>query len=706
MEKSTIHKIKACAKNQTIQKYAVVLFTLFVSFCIVFSGAMPKKYKVNLGDVSEYDITAPREIQNSVKTKENRELAYKKELPDMKEDTATSIEVIRKIDEFLTIIKNERNLSKPNLERVLGKLKRSNVSIIDKEYVNFLLCEIKNSQFNDFEHHLKLLIADTMKEDITNENLKEFVLKAQMQIQKFNISTGLKNIGSMVVENVLRPNRIINEEATQKKRESAYNDPKNIEIIEKGQRILSVGDIVTKDKLYVLEDLNMLETKDKVDYRLMIGIFTMLSFLTLILVVYVKTYCENVLEKLSEIIMVSFIIITELIIARLVGSYEVFLIPVFFAGIVISILSDLGLALLVNLVLAVSISFIDKGNLEYMYMMIVSGSLVCFFSKKANQRNRLTAVGIYASIINVFVVLSISMINRVSFSDCIVDCIYAFLNGIISIILTIGMLPFLETVFNIITPMRLLELSNPDQPLLKRLLLEAPGTYHHSLMVGNLAEEATHAIGGNPLLARVGAYYHDIGKLKRPNFFMENQSSENPHDKMLPNLSALVITSHTEDGAKLAKKYKLPVPIINLIVEHHGTTKLVYFYHKAKKMEKEEVKEENFRYKGPKPSTKEAAVVMLADSVEAAVRSMTDKTEGKIEGYIRKIIKDKLNDGQFDLCNLTLKDMNNIAKAFMRVLSGYFHEREEYPKQDSDKILPKYMVENIEGEGVFNENLN
>lgn len=706
MGESIIHRIMVYTKKQTIQKYIILVSTLLISFCIIFSGAMPKKYKVSLGDVSEYDITAPCEMQNSVKTKENRENAYNSELPDMKEDKATSIEVIRKIDEFLTIIKNEKNEVRPSSKRLFSKLNKNDVFITDKVYINYLLLEVNSNQFNDFEYHLKLLVSDTMKEDITCENLEKFIEKANNEIQGFNMSKELKNIGSLIIKNTLKPNRIINEEATQKKKESAYNDSKNIEIVEKGQRILSVGDVVTKDKLKLLEDLNMLETRDKIDYKLMFGILTMLSFLASILVIYIKNYCSNKLKKLSEVFMLSFVIVTELLIARIVGSYQVLLIPVFFAGIIMSILSDLGLALLVNLILAVSISFMDRGNLEYMYMMIVSGSLVCFFSKRANQRNRLTVVGVYASIINVFVVASIGMINRDSFSNGIWDCLYAFLNGIISIILTIGVLPFLETVFNVITPMRLLELSNPDQPLLKRLLLEAPGTYHHSLMVGNLAEEATHAIGGNALLARVGAYYHDIGKLKRPNFFMENQSGENPHDKMLPNLSALVITSHTEDGAKLAKKYKLPTPIIDLIIQHHGNTKLAYFYHKAKKMEKDEVNEENFRYKGPKPGTKEAAVVMLADSVEAAVRSMTDKTKGKIEGYIRKIIKDKLNDGQFDLCNLTLKDMDDIAKAFMRVLSGYFHEREEYPKQDGDEILPGYMTEKIEGEGIFNENLN
>ena len=451
----------------------------------------------------------------------------------------------------------------------------------------------------------------------------------------------------------------------------------------------------------------MLETQDNIDFELMIGIFLVLFLLTMLLVSYTKRYIPHLLNRPSELSMIALITVMELLIARILGNYQILIVPVFFVGITVSILLDVGLALVLNAILAVSISIMTKGNLEYIYITLISGSLVCFFSSRANQRNKLATVGIFSSFLNVLVVLALGMINKKSFSVKVVECLWAFGNGIVSIILTIGILPFLETVFNVITPMRLLELSNPNEPLLKRLMLEAPGTYHHSLMVGNLAEAGAEAVGGNALLARVGAYYHDVGKLKRPNFFIENQSGENPHDKMSPNLSALVITSHAYDGAELAKKYKLPTPIIDLIVEHHGTTKLVYFYHKAQNMEKGEVKEENFRYQGPKPGTKEAAVVMLADSVEAAVRSMTDKTEGKIEGYIRKIIKDKLDDGQFDLCNLTLRDMDNIAKAFMKVLSGCFHEREEYPQQKTKQTTSNECdIIKEEGDDKSNESLN
>jgi putative nucleotidyltransferase with HDIG domain len=321
-------------------------------------------------------------------------------------------------------------------------------------------------------------------------------------------------------------------------------------------------------------------------------------------------------------------------------------------------------------------------------MSVISGTFSSFIIFRANQRSKLSVTGLVIAGFNILIAICMGIINKSTLKTISAESLQAFINGIISIIFTIGLLPFWETVFNMLTPLKLLELANPNQPLIKRLLIEAPGTYHHSLMVGNLAEMATETIGGNALLARVGAYFHDIGKLRRPNLFKENQFSDNPHDHMTANLSTLVITSHTHDGVEIAEKYKLPIVIRDIISQHHGTTLVAYFYHKARKDDRSDsVKQEDYRYHGPKPSTKEAAVVMLADSVEAAVRSMPDKTEGKIEGFVRKIIKDKLDDGQLDLCNLTLKDLDDIAKSFMKVFSGFFHEREEYPEISVKSLL-------------------
>jgi putative nucleotidyltransferase with HDIG domain len=271
--------------------------------------------------------------------------------------------------------------------------------------------------------------------------------------------------------------------------------------------------------------------------------------------------------------------------------------------------------------------------------------------------------------------------------------LYGGINGFGSGLLAVGLLPVLEHMFGITTGIRLLELSNQSEPLLKRLLLEAPGTYHHSVIVGNLAESAAEAVGENPLLCRVGAYYHDIGKLRRPYFFIENQlGAENPHDKLSPNLSALIILSHVKDGLEMAKQYKIPEPIKDIIHQHHGASIIAYFYHQAKQSDKEFPLEDDFRYPGPKPRSKAAAIVMLADSVEAAARTLQKPTPTKIEMLVRQIIRNNLDDGQLDESPLSLRDLNDIALTFTRILTGIYHQRIEYPEKIMEEMGPSSPI--------------
>ncbi len=252
--------------------------------------------------------------------------------------------------------------------------------------------------------------------------------------------------------------------------------------------------------------------------------------------------------------------------------------------------------------------------------------------------------------------------------------------GVISGLIAVGLQPVFEAAFNLATPSKLLELANPNQPLLRRLLLEAPGTYHHSIVVANLAEAAAERIGANPLLARTGAYFHDIGKLKRPLYFKENQMGENPHDHTNPYVSASIVTAHTRDGLQMAQKYHLPPEIQRIIVEHHGDTPVMYFYHKAlQQADGKPVDVNSFRYDGERPATKESAIVMLADTTEAAVRSMPDPTPQAIERFIERLLRGKIEDGQLSNSPLSLRDIDGICEAFCKVLNGVFHERIEYP---------------------------
>ncbi|HQD29675.1 HD family phosphohydrolase [Acetivibrio saccincola] len=717
-KKSSLSSTKFNLKNTKIQRILIAFFTLTIAFIILLQGATPKKYRLTLDSKSEYDITAPRDVVNTILTEQNAIAAAEAEEPVMKEIRDASIKVINKLTNFLSLVNRTRNsfnkgvnsieagseedyheLFQQELEKAASLLKESNENTgyeFSEEQIIYIISEAEDEEINEFENVMLELVSGIMVKDVTKDNIAARIVELQNDISDSNLNQELKNIGIIVSNYILEPNRKIDDEATKLKKEKAYNDPANTVIIEKGQRILSVGDTVTKDKLKVLEDLNLLETKSRFDYSLAGAILIILVMLSFLLVLYMNYFCKKVLYNRNDLILLSILIITTLFLARWIKEYTTLLIPVFLAVILVSILLDVKLALMVNLVLTIAISIMTNGEIKFIFMALISGTFSIFLVSKANQRNKLTVAGAIIGLINVLVVIPINLMNKAGWRTILEDGAVVLINGFFSTVFTIGLLPTLESTFNVITPMRLLELGNPNHPLLKRLLTEAPGTYHHSLMVGNLAEAGAEAIGGNPLLARVGAYFHDVGKLKRPGFFTENQMSENPHDKMTPNLSALVITSHVTDGVELAKKYKIPLAIIDIILQHHGTTLVAYFYHKAKNSEKgEEVDESKFRYEGKKPRSKEAAVVMLADSVEAAVRSMPDKTEGKIEGLIRKIIKDKLEDGQFDHCDLTLKDLDSIAKSFMIVFGGYFHNREEYPEIKKE-VQKKEKVKSFE----------
>lgn len=705
VKKNNKGKLKKITGDFTVQRIFMVLITVFIAFIIIETGAQPKKYKISVGDVSTYDIVAPRDIVNEILTEQNRVEAMDNVEPVTKEDTKAFVDVVYKKDDFFKAVTNARTsvekrmkeLGIPvNDESYLQYLKEAqdnaggtlsedikNLGItLSQNQVNYLLSKVSDSELEIFEALTRQLITESMSEEITAGNLAIHIHRLQNSYQsEQSISQELKLIGEQLVKGILQTNRIVDDEATAKKREEAYNDSANTVKIKKGSRIISYGDIVTNDKLKLLEELNLLETKGRYDYLFSFGILSFIIFLTVIVAIFLRRYNRAVFNSRRDLLLICMIVTIILVLARyLYPFYDGLVIPVFVGTLLLSILLNVEVAVVINCAITISISLMIKGEFKFLYMGLICGVISAFLVSKANQRSRLSMNGVVLGLINVLFIVCMNFFVKSDLKTILTESLVVFLNGMVSMVLTIGLLPFFESVFDIVTPLKLLEITNPNHPLLKRLLIEAPGTYHHSLMVGNLAENAAEDLGGNALLARAGAYFHDVGKLKRPDLFKENQLSDNPHDRMAPNLSTLVITSHTKDGLEFAAKYKLPQAIKDIIKQHHGTTLVAYFYHKAMKTENPDIKQEDFRYEGPKPQTREAAVVMLADTVEAAVRSMTDRTEAKIESLIRKLIKEKLDDGQLDHCQLTLNDLDKIANSFMRVLSGYFHAREQYPE--------------------------
>ncbi len=364
-----------------------------------------------------------------------------------------------------------------------------------------------------------------------------------------------------------------------------------------------------------------------------------------------------------------------------------FYIPIASVGMLTMLLfSDLSLAFLMSLLASMVIGILAKNDLT-LFLTFFIGSLSGVYAiKDARTRWDLIKTGVFVGIMQVacITLFHYDFLGRVDWSTTYLVHFLRplFLNGLISVAVVMFTSKIFESIFGVVTNLSLLELADTNHPLLKRMAIEAPGTYHHSLIVSNLAESAANAIGAIGLLARVGAYYHDIGKLVKPEYFTENQlGDKSKHDELEPSISRLVILNHVKEGMELARKYKLNPIIIDFIPQHHGTGLLHYFYQRALEGSPEDVQEENFRYAGPKPQSRETAVVLLADSVEGAVRALDEPTPAKIDEVVRKIINNKFIDGQLDECDLTLKDIEKISQTFSRTLGAMYHSRIKYPEK-------------------------
>ncbi|MGI6239605.1 MAG: HD family phosphohydrolase, partial [Christensenellales bacterium] len=489
-----------------------------------------------------------------------------------------------------------------------------------------------------------------------------------------------------MVRATIRPNMLVDEETTELNRERA-REMVEVQMCVKGEVVVREGDIVTEAQHHILSSLGIIENSS-LDTLLIAGVALLIALFLAALGLYIAMFTPEIYKNPKKLLLLAIVIAFVMgasVFARMVNTY---LMPVALGVMLLSALLDPKLALFVNVLLGMitslfasaSSGFFSMAMFSVVIMAIISGPVVIWITARHLQRTAMLWAGLLVGLINFVTTLAVGLINNANVMTVAHNAAWAAGGGVLSAVMCIGIQPLIEWMFNLVTSAKLLELSNPNQPLLHRLLLEAPGTYHHSIIVANLADAAASAIGANALLARVGAYYHDIGKLKRPIYFKENQLGDNPHDRTDPRVSTAILTAHTRDGAHMAQKAHLPQEIIDIIVQHHGDSPVLYFYDKARKLYGEDVEMSTFRYDGPAPMSRETAIVMLADIIEAATRSMPSHDPQKIEQFVRKLVRDKLIDGQLDKSPLTFRDLDLICYAFATVLSGVFHERIEYPE--------------------------
>lgn len=659
------------------------------------------------------DEVANRTIQSNVNAviideKQTEELLQQAEAKVQKsyqEDKNALINAQNDVNSFYQNVEAIINSTEPDrenkMQELLKQLSSNNPDYLIK--VDELSRYLLNSSLEDRQRMQELtlfLIGLAMDKPITEEALRQVKSDFAQQVNSAGYVVQAAEIIRMLGENYIRPNLIYDQEATEKARAEARRQVEPVQkTIKTGEIIVREGERVTAEQISILEQLGMQRPKN---YPVtMAGLIAFLIITTVLGLKFIKKYYNDIYKNERLLFLIGLIIVMVLLIARFLMAIKIgdrpeinfltgYLAPVAACSMLIAILLDGRLAYFITMIMALYVGLLSDGNqLYYAIVAFVGGTVGVYRVSKFSQNSDLAKSGLYIASVNIVTILTLSMLdNSTNMHMALIGAATGAINGILSAILMIGALPYLETAFSITSMMKLLELSNPNNPLLKQLLLDAPGTYHHSLMVGNLAEATAEYIGANPLLVRVGAYFHDIGKMKRPEYYVENQrGGENPHEKIAPALSALIITSHIREGVEMAKAEHLPPDIIDFITQHHGTSLTKYFYDQAMQEDGEDnINEENYRYEGPRPQTKEVALVMLADSVEAAVRSLPEPKLDKINEMVHNIIKGKLNDGQLDKCDLTFKDLDVIAEKFCEILEGIYHKRIEYPDSIANEL--------------------
>ena len=666
---------------------------------------VPMRYNLQVGMVPTTTISATKDVVDELSTEQKRKEAAAQVTPTYRYQEGITEQVMSDFDRIFGQLRAVRQyagtLSDNSSSKVYTKEElqyaRDLLTLINlSDYQLTSLMRCKTEELEEAYTLLYAVLQSTMQGHVTQGQESTAVYNIR-QIVNFRISITLgQNIVPAVLNACIQANMLIDQEVTDAAREAAREAVEPV-VYKQGQNIVVRGQgRITANQLAMLSTLGLL-SNGEVDMTIYIGAALLVGLVMavmLFLLAHIKD--DNVLDETSKIILMFTVFLITLAVSLVARIANAYLAPTVLCALLMTALLGLRPAVICNAALTILVAAVAAGGSEEyadkMVTMIVtgllSGTAAAMLMHRRTSRLWVLLSGAAAGGIDFLSILAIGLMTNSELSGALGHAAWMCGGALIGALLCIGLQPLLEMIFNLPTPMKLMELSNPNQPLLRRLLLEAPGTYHHCTIVSNLAEAAAEAIGANPLLARVGGYYHDIGKLKRPSYFTENQmGGVNAHDHVDPYVSAAIITSHTRDGVALAKAYRLPEAVQQIIAQHHGNTPVMFFYHKALQQANGNPVDINvFRYDGRPPTTKEAAIVMLCDTIEAAVRTMKNPTPEGIEEFIVKLVRGKLEDGQLSDSPLTLRDIERICAAASQVLVGVFHERIEYPDMDEIKV--------------------
>lgn len=694
------------------------------------------------GSISTRRIVAPFDFE-ILKTKEeyqrDREIAAEKVYPIFFRDNSQTGKLIHNLNLFFEKVKKLRKmvLRAPRLKTVLkdSLLQQYPISVVNSLYLEQLIDpggKVQSKKLKEFQNNIEHIIRDLLavgvmdanKDQLMNPDRRLIVTEENEEIiHPFSDFYSLKEargktvellnkyyphdvyfaqVGFGIINFFLRPNLIYDKKTHHQRIEEAKaRVPLASGFVKENELIVDKNERITPEirkKLVSLAtkmaEKGMQEGGIKRLFPL-IGKFAFVVALLFLLTVFIIIDRPKMLKEIKSILLLSLIILLISIFTFLIHRLDAseYLVPSVLGAVLLATVFDERFGYVGTAILSVLVGALWGNEFNLMAVSFFVGVVGVITIRRVRNRSQLIQAILYLVGAYVFAITFMGFLRFLPFREIVKQWSYGALNGLFTPIVAYGILPLIESVFDITTDFSLLELSNLNHPLLKRLSVEAPGTYHHSIIVGNLSEAAAQAIGANSLLARVGSYYHDVGKMEKAEYFVENQmDGKNPHEKLTPRMSALILMNHVKRGAELADKYKLPSPIKDIILQHHGTTVMSFFYHKAvEKNGTENISEENYRYPGPKPQSKEAAIVMLADAVEAAARSLKEPTHSRLKGLIEELVDERFQKGELDESPLTLRDLERIKESFLQILAGIFHARVEYPEREEQKSVAKQM---------------
>ncbi len=663
-------------KNSSLIRWIIVVSSFVLSFAIILGVSVPESYDYRTGDICEADIYAPREIEDSATTNRRREAAAAQVAPQYKIDYDLTGDAEEKIQQLFASVSQVRAMNitlEGKIQFMAGDLKVS----LDSDTLSLLLC-MEPEGLSSFSSIVRAVFAYVMDKGVSDTSAAMEEMSAQLESK--GVTGETKTAAEAILNNFVRINQVYDEELTQAEKEKAMSMVEPA-VYKKNQIILRRGEVITDDQIALLSDIGLLKGERSISKKYALATFLFLGFIYLIGAYYIRRRkSEMRTGKLLLLLLLPLLMLVILMLSSHVSGIYAYLIPIPVGAVLVATFIDMELSLVTNIyICSAAAVMLGRGEEFLIAMMLYSFVGAVIFKKVAGLSGYAKAM-LAMVITGAVAAMMAALFAGKSIEEAVRYLLYGAANGLLTSVIIIGTTPVFENIFNIATPFKLNDLGNPEKPLLKRLMFEAPGTYHHSLMVGNLAEAACIRIGADNQLARVGAYYHDIGKLKRPDYFFENQMGVNPHDALMPSESAEVLRGHVYYGLEIAKQYRLPPDIRDIIAQHHGTTLAGIFYNKAKELDPD-AKEDDYRYPGPKPESKEAGIVMLADSCEAAVRSLDEKDEASIRAMVTKIVRGKMTDGQLDSCNLSFRELGEIIDAFVTMQESYFHKRIKYDKE-------------------------